>query len=64
MTGCARSGITTRHYARPMIGGDITVANRLDRARQAARAGTVEPIWHDHPEGIDREKGRSRTAGV
>ena len=36
--GHARTSITTRHYARPMAGGDRTVADRLEQARQAARA--------------------------
>ena len=36
--GHARTSITTRHYARPMVGGDRTVADRLEQARQAARA--------------------------
>ena len=49
--GHARSSITTRHYARPMAGGDTTVADRLDQARQAARAaasGTdMARVWHD-----------------
>lgn len=53
--GHSRSSVTTRHYARPMAGGDTVVADRLDRARQAARAGaaaaTPSPdlarIWHD-----------------
>jgi integrase len=36
--GHARSSVTTRHYARPMAGGDRTVADRLDQARLAARA--------------------------
>jgi integrase len=44
--GHSRSSITTRHYARPMAGGDTTVADRLDLARQAARAGSSDPIWH------------------
>lgn len=36
--GRSRASITTRHHARPMGGGDTVVADRLDRARQAARA--------------------------
>lgn len=44
--GHSRSSITTRHYARPMAGGDTTVADRLDLARQAARAGSSDSIWH------------------
>jgi integrase len=44
--GHARSSITTRHYARPMAGGDTTVADRLDPARQAVRAGSSDSIWH------------------
>jgi integrase len=52
--GHARSSITTRHYARPMAGGDTVVADRLDQARRAVRAGLIETepvvdlarIWH------------------
>jgi integrase len=36
--GHSRSSITTRHYARPLAGGDRVVADRLDQARLAARA--------------------------
>jgi integrase len=39
--GHSRASITTRHYARPMGGGDTVVADRLDRARRAARAKTA-----------------------
>lgn len=35
--GHARTSITTRHYARPMAGGDSMVADRLDQARREAR---------------------------
>ena len=35
--GHSRSSITTRHYARPLAGGDRFVADRLDRARLAAQ---------------------------
>jgi hypothetical protein len=59
--GHARSSITTRHYARPMVGGDAAVADRLDQARCAVRAGLpkTEPvddlarIWHGGLQGID-----------
>jgi integrase len=45
--GHARSSVTTRHYARPMAGGDRIVADRLDAARQAARA---QPLGADDPQ--------------
>lgn len=49
--GHARTSVTTRHYARPMMGGDRVVADRLDRARQDAReksSGTdVARMWHE-----------------
>ena len=35
--GHSRSSVTTRHYARPMAGGDAAVADRLDAARTGAR---------------------------
>jgi integrase len=35
--GHARTSVTTRHYARPMAGGDRVVADRLEQARLAAR---------------------------
>jgi integrase len=35
--GHARTSVTTRHYARPMAGGDRKVADRLEQARQVAR---------------------------
>lgn len=41
--GHARSSVTTRHYARPMAGGDRTVADRLDQARLAARQPAAAP---------------------
>ena len=41
--GHARSSVTTRHYARPMAGGDRTVADRLDEARLAARQPAATP---------------------
>lgn len=51
--GHATTSITTRHYARPMRGGDRTVADRLDRARQAAKAAGAAPdvarTWHESP---------------
>jgi integrase len=57
--GHSRSSVTTRHYARPM-GGDTVVADRLDRARQVARAGNpdsvVARLWHDGPKQA-RESG-------
>lgn len=53
--GHSRSSITTRHYARPLAGGDRVVADRLDRARKEARSGAdtagADPdmarVWHD-----------------
>ena len=53
--GHARSSVTTRHYARPMAGGDRTVADRLDQARLAARTPLTQPpaaadvarMWHE-----------------
>ena len=53
--------VTTRHYARPMAGGDTVVADRLDKARQAAReaaSGSSSPsdlarIWHVGLTGTD-----------
>lgn len=55
--GHSRSSVTTRHYARPMAGGDTVVADRLDQARQAARSGqtgTAPAVdlarnWHADP---------------
>lgn len=55
--GHSRSSITTRHYARPMTGGDAVVADRLDAAREGARATANDPegpsFWarsgHDGP---------------
>jgi len=44
--GHSRSSVTTRHYARPMTGGDSVVAQRLDAARAGARetvSDLVEP---------------------
>ena len=35
--GHARTSVTTRHYARPMAGGDSVVAEHLDAARQSAQ---------------------------
>jgi integrase len=55
--GHARTSVTTRHYARPMAGGDRTVADRLDQGRRAAQqAGSgsdVARMWHEaDPDGI------------
>jgi hypothetical protein len=46
----SRSSITTRHYARPLAGGDRVVADRLDRARKEARsdAKPEKPISTRH----------------
>lgn len=41
--GHSRSSVTTRQYARPMSGGDTVVADRLDKARRAVRAGQTTP---------------------
>jgi integrase len=41
--GHSRSSVTTRHYARPMKGGDDVVAERLDAARTGARETAVDP---------------------
>ena len=57
--GHSRLSVTTRHYARPLAGGDTVVADRLDQARQAARAGQtgtapaadLARIWHADPLG-------------
>lgn len=47
--GHSRSSVTTRHYARPMTGGDAVVAQRLDAARSGARETVVDPagpsVW-------------------
>ena len=59
--GHSRSNVTTRHYARPMAGGDAVVADRLDKARQAARAAVsmssapsdLARIWHGGLTGTD-----------
>lgn len=47
--GHARSSVTTRHYARPMAGGDRTVADRLDQARLAARAPRLPNQGEEEP---------------
>lgn len=47
--GHARSSVTTRHYARPMAGGDRTVADRLDQARLAARAPRLPNQEEEEP---------------
>lgn len=47
--GHARSSVTTRHYARPMAGGDRTVADRLDQARLAARAPRLPNQGEEQP---------------
>jgi integrase len=47
--GHARSSVTTRHYARPMAGGDRTVADRLDQARLAARAPRLPNQAEEEP---------------
>ena len=41
--GHSRSSVTTRHYARPMTGGDGVVAARLDAARAGARGTAIDP---------------------
>jgi integrase len=41
--GHARSSVTTRHYARPMSGGDRAVADRLDSVRRDAQAASRDP---------------------
>lgn len=41
--GHARSSVTTRHYARPMSGGDRTVADHLDLVRRSAQATSLDP---------------------
>lgn len=41
--GHARSSVTTRHYARPMVGGDRAVAERLDNLRRSARESAADP---------------------
>lgn len=41
--GHSRSSVTTRHYARPMTGGDGVVAARLDAARAGARRTAIDP---------------------
>lgn len=42
--GHSRSSVTTRHYARPMTGGDAVVAQRLDAARTGARDTVIDPV--------------------
>ena len=53
--GHATTSITTRHYARPMKGGDRAVADHLDEARTAAgrgkRATDVARMWHEDTPG-------------
>ena len=41
--GHSRSSVTTRHYARPMTGGDSVVAQRLDAARSNVRSTVTDP---------------------
>lgn len=41
--GHSRSSVTTRHYARPMTGGDVVVAQRLDAARTGVRVTVIDP---------------------
>ncbi len=63
--GHSRASVTTRHYARPMAGGDTVVADRLDQARQAPRAGSTTPdpaadlarIWHEGRIGTNNGSG-------
>lgn len=38
-----RSHVTTRHYARPMTGGDSVVAQRLESTRTGARETVLHP---------------------
>lgn len=42
--GHNRSSVTTRHYARPMTGGDAVVAERLDATRTGARETVIDPV--------------------
>lgn len=42
--GHSRSSVTTRHYARPMTGGDAVVAERLDASRAGARETVSDPV--------------------
>jgi integrase len=53
--GHSRSSVTTRHYARPLAGGDRVAADHLDAARTAARSAAagasmdpgVARVWHE-----------------
>ena len=64
--GHSRSSVTTRHYARPMAGGDSVLADRLDQARRAVRAGTsptdLARIWHAGLESTNDSHGRPMEA--
>ena len=42
--GHSRSSVTTRHYARPMMGGDAVVAERLDAARAGGTETVIDPV--------------------
>jgi integrase len=65
--GHSRSSITTRHYARPLAGGDRIVADRLDEARRKARSGSGRPseagdvarMWHDGTQQASGRAGRT-----
>jgi integrase len=48
--GHARTSVTTRHYARPMAGGDRVVADRLEQARLAARVPGPQSVEDQEPE--------------
>ena len=70
--GHARSSVTTRHYARPMVGGDRVVADRLDQARLAARESAPQlpaapggaRVGHDTPNDTGVEDAPDAAQGL
>jgi integrase len=70
--GHARSSVTTRHYARPMSGGDRTVADHLDIVRHSAQDTSRDPAGppdrarsgHDNPEVTDTEPNQRQGHAV
>ncbi|GAC1610096.1 MAG: hypothetical protein NVS3B26_15020 [Mycobacteriales bacterium] len=70
--GHSRSSITTRHYARPLAGGDRVVADRLDQARKEARrrskpgetAFDMARVWHEDHEQPDRAAAPDNGKGL
>lgn len=70
--GHSRSSITTRHYARPLAGGDRVVADRLDQARKEARRRSkpgetdfdMARVWHEGHEQPDRAAAPDNGKGL